>query len=310
MGVREQYRTELGLLLEASGALDEKPRTNRVWESELRTLVLFAAELELRAEPAESVGVEVALLESRVQNILWRVVGAQAVVRARLSLEHLRLLEVLEVTPDLMRPLRREREEFAYSCAVAWLLDPARSPRLGRPCLDAFVRLVYDNESEAMDGFVLQNTRIEGDVSVKTEMVLDAENRVDIVIESTTHLLFVECKIDSEEGRDQLSRYDRALRTRTGPRAGRLVYLTATETAPESARVSFRHITFRDLLIAWLPIAADATGTDAAFLRMFLKSIAQALYGLAGDHRIDKWPIPIQRASLKFLKDSFYQEAT
>jgi hypothetical protein len=134
---------------------------------------------------------------------------------------------------------------------------------------------------------------------ITTERSLGQYGRVDVSIDGPKAIVFIEVKIDAAEGNQQLSRYGKALAQLVGERVSLLVFLTFDEK--KIAAGGHRQITFRNLLRVWLPIAASSRSQNAAYLSMYLKTIAQ-LYGVAASGEFDRWPLHTQRAALAFIE--------
>lgn len=64
----------------------------------------------------------------------------------------------------------------------------------------------------------------------------EQENRVDIVVDGFQVLLFVEVKIDANEGDKQIERYQRIAKEKAGSRPWGVVYLTLDGVLPEGAQ--------------------------------------------------------------------------
>ena len=150
---------------------------------------------------------------------------------------------VLRPPPDLLAPLGESRAETSHSQIVSWLMRGDSEE--ARRCRRNFLRL-FEVEDDAA-GF-----------QVDTELTLGSGGRVDLALSSSTHLLFVEMKVDAEEHGGQMDEYLQALHTlanSTGRKA-RLGFLTLPGATAASISESV-HRTFLDLLGAWLPLVAE-----------------------------------------------------
>ncbi|WP_187271640.1 PDDEXK-like family protein [Massilia arenae] len=129
--------------------------------------------------------------------------------------------ELNRFTP--FRVLRVERYELRHTNTLAWLLDPCGSHGMGHSFLDCFLKLVLGADAPLASPLV----------EVRTELVLNARgalvedddptgedvntrDRLDILVEARNSdgrpwVLAIEAKIDSQEGKAQLERYDAAL---------------------------------------------------------------------------------------------------
>jgi PD-(D/E)XK nuclease superfamily len=270
-------------------------------------LVALAAKLQESSEQQLDDGSDAfrRILRPNVRDIMWRVAGATLERRRRLAPEARDSLRVLETSPDLLGPLAYSRTEVAHSRALCFLLDPSRSGELGHECLRAFVELVMDarNDNDAED----QDADVSGS-TVEAERAIHPWGRVDISIESPSSLIFVEVKVDAEERPNQLLDYSRALAHCAGTRQAILVFLTANEQQA-GVGTKHRHVTFRDLLRAWLPIAARTRRPEGTYLAMYLKTIARHLERLADEGEFDHWRLRTQRAALAFIEKEVETDA-
>jgi hypothetical protein len=137
------------------------------------------------------------------------------------------------------RVLRVEQYEIRHTNTLAWLLDPEGSHGLKRAFLDRFLFNVLGAEAPVQSGFV----------DIHTELVLRADgaliedndepdeesgssrDRLDILIEGrrtdgTPWAVAIEAKINSQEGVEQLRRYDNALANLFVPSEITKCYLT------------------------------------------------------------------------------------
>jgi hypothetical protein len=265
----------------------------------LGRVVGFGAKLKTEERDAAEAGVEAfrRVLGPRAQDILWRVAGATLDRRRQLSPASRDALRVMEVEPDLLGPLGDARTEVAHSSALAFFLDPTRSGGVGGACLASFVELVArvggaDAEEELPD---LTDAR------VTSERVLGRWGRVDVSIDGPNALIFVEVKVDAGEGPEQLSRYAKAMAELAGERESLLVFLT-DDVGQAGNGDGHRHVTFSDVLAAWLPIAATTRSPEATYLAMYLKTIARHLRHVAGRGAFDQWDLHTQRAALEFIQ--------
>jgi PD-(D/E)XK nuclease superfamily len=192
---------------------------------------------------------------------------------------------ILDVSPDLLSPLGDLRYEPAHARLIAFHLDAVRSRTLASGCTRALLALLQHND--------------DGPFSVSTEHYV-ANGRVDIRLESEQTIIFIELKVDSSEGHDQLRRYRKALERESAGRAAILVYMTAVP-AESSSEQPDRHILLRELLRAWLPIAEGGLD-EHGFLARYLKSLA-LLVGCSAPGRFEDWNFSTQRALLDLLEE-------
>jgi len=261
-------------------------------KAEQRQFVEGLMELLAKRTPAISDGrAEVAFREhvmSKWDQLVWRLAGVAAWEARQMDAGQLAQLRVLEDHPSLLHPLGKTHDELAHTTILAWLL--ADSSPLGVAAREALVRLI--GVDVPLD-----------DWRVTPERVLSNGRRVDLEIDVPGKwLCYIEAKVDAEEGTNQLPDYAASLSV-TG--AGRdhpptLVYLTVEG---RKGRSGAQPITFRDLLIAWLPIAASFTGDRATYLSCWLVTLAEDLYEVSMPGPFHTWPFATQRRSLDLMRD-------
>jgi len=215
-----------------------------------------------------------------------KILGANVLRLRKLRPDQRAMRQVLDVTPDLLGPLRELRYEPTHSRLIAFFLDANLCPALGQRCLDAFLRRInVDDERRA---------------AVTTEHFIDG-GRVDIRVELPATLVFVELKVDSHEGDGQLAKYRAALGKEKGAKTGVLAYMTLPDAPEPASDRPDRHVTLDDLLATWLPVAA-CTGDCQGYLARYLKSLA-LVTGRAETGCFDEWSFAAQRAALDLLEE-------
>lgn len=221
-----------------------------------------------------------------------RLLGFNAARRRRLTRRSRLAIDSLSVEPDLLGPINELRYEPAHTQILAHLMDPHRSPALAGSLLAAFLSLAGvppESQPEASS-----------DVQVSAECWLPGAGRVDLRIEVPRALLFVEIKVDAEEGLDQLKRYYSALEATRGIRSGHLVFLTLPDGEPAKSTVPHEHVDFLTLLRVWLPHAAP-TGQEAGYLARYLKSVA-VVCGICGQGQFEDWGFSRQNQALSVVE--------
>jgi hypothetical protein len=185
---------------------------------------------------------------------------------------------------SLYAPMDYGRLEVAHTRTLAWLLDPDKEHEFGDYLLKRLLPLF---EIAPDRQFEIKN--------VKSEQILDGGDdeilgRTDIWIEGiwdddkTHFLIVIEAKIDAREGKDQLDRYEAAIKVaikRHNIEDVFRVFLTPTGHKPESA-------TGKD----WLPVSFSRMAgclADASidlknkqgyhFLRFYIASIIRDILG-------------------------------
>jgi hypothetical protein len=220
------------------------------------------------------------------------VFGANILRRQRLDDKQRAWLRTLDVHPDLLSPLNELRYEPSYTRLLGYFLDQHRSI-LSPHLLDSFLQVVGVSIAPSEYGEV----RIECEYALPS----DTAGRVDLVISTPSLLIYVENKVDSSAGPNQLTRYHKALENELGDRDGTLVYLTLPDHEPPDTKAPYKHITFDDVLVAWLPFAVG-TYPDCNYLARFLKSIA-ILLGRAAPRDFEDWSFGTQRAALELIEE-------
>lgn len=240
---------------------------------------------------------------SNSRDILWRLAGATIERRRSLTSSRRAMLGVLEMSPDLLGPLGQPRIETAHSSLLTHFLDPGTAGEVGLACRDAFVALLQNPTTEDEESVVPEKLTL-GGATIRAERHLGQYGRVDISIESDRFVLLIEVKVDASERDQQLSDYASALKSlcAQGGRDGLLVFLTADPKQKPSTKAAIRHITFRDILMIWLPVAVAGRTSEHVYLSLYLKTIARHLYNLAEADSFDDWSLRTQRAALSFLE--------
>lgn len=159
--------------------------------------------------------------------------------------------------------------EGRNSAILAWLLDPRGTHGLGTRVISHLLRLVCARQSnwpELSD--CLTN------VSVVNECwpVGSATERVDIVVDGDSFTLFIEVKIQAQEGKEQLARYVKAAeakRRATGKQHGLVLYLSPVAPVNPPDEVAF--ITWRN--IGEILNALPKSGFNGAIIRQFSQHI-------------------------------------
>lgn len=148
-----------------------------------------------------------------------------------------------------------KRDEVRNTAILAWLLDCHGSHGQGNAFLRCFldcIKSIPENEKAKVLEMIqdcnigsayrtiterafTKNSSIEESVKRDSED-RQSDSRVDIVIEGSDFILFIEVKIDAGEGKEQISRYVNILSECTAGRKCGLVFLTRSEKKPESIK--------------------------------------------------------------------------
>jgi hypothetical protein len=113
-------------------------------------------------------------------------------------------------------------------------------------------------------------------------------------------VVFVEMKVDSEEGENQLLGYRKDLDALRGLRDATLVYLTRPDAQRSSTTAEHVHVTLDRLLLAWLPFGGAGSGSEH-YLSRYLKSLA-LVCASSGKGRFDDWTTVEQGAALDLIE--------
>lgn len=196
-----------------------------------------------------------------------------------------RALALLEQHPSLLRPLGQERRETSHAAMVAWTLQqPAPEIR------QAFLRCT--GADAPLD-----------DWQVRTEQVIGPGCRVDIAIHVPGRWrCYIECKLDAEERPKQLRDYRALLdeAASAGQEAASLVFLTINGRDSDEADVPHVAVSFSDLLVAWLPLAAHPA-PEALLFRMWLVTVADTLYRAWEEGPVSGWSLQTRLRLLPLL---------
>lgn len=223
------------------------------------------------------------------QALVWRVQGAVATCFAELDEDEHRIIRALEDSPSLLAPIDRERDEVTHSRLLAWALS--RPGKLGRSLRQSFLRLL--DVAQPADGWV-----------VRTESTIGPECRVDIdILVPGLWRCLVEVKVDAPERDSQLDDYRLHLDGACQDQGidGDLSFVTL-DGREGDADADHTPLSFRALLRSWLPLALGS-GADELYLRLWLASIADALYGIGQPGPVASWSFSKRVGVLRLLEE-------
>jgi hypothetical protein len=297
-------------LVEFATELDPNNADNRKKRRQfVEKLVAFALRI---GEPAHDAAAELEpfkrLIMPHKDRLMRVLVGAQALRHKYLGAEARVAIEALSAPADLLGLLEQTRSETAHTRLLAKFFDSspmAPFPELGSLCGQRFETLLAERIRAA--GGQPPNLALE-EASTRAELGLASGARVDVAIFGRRSVVFIEAKIDAEERESQLDDYGAALEASYPDREQLLVFLTARAGQHSSTTRQHVHITFRDILLVLLPIASCAQ-RGALELRLYLKSIAVHLYGVAAAGPFNEWPLQTQRACLDLLEKTGVSDA-
>lgn len=131
------------------------------------------------------------------------------------------------------------RHEMRYSAVLAWLLNSTADHGQGRLFFNGFLEYLHKKFPEAA-----RKLDFPGSYSVATEAAVDADKRMDILIEGQKSLIVIEVKVDAREHGNQMSGYAEWLRNQPG-KSGGLIYLTRdglTSSSQDALSLSWKDI--------------------------------------------------------------------
>ncbi|AKT40377.1 uncharacterized protein CMC5_045300 [Chondromyces crocatus] len=235
---------------------------------------------------------------AKADELRARMKQANETRRAALSPPQREALRALEVTPDLLGPMGETRYEPIHTKLLTYHLDPTEGSELAPKLLTAFIDLIAEACRERDLGEPMYSPGSK--VTVESERRIST-GRVDVSISLEDTLIFLETKIDSGEGNEQLARYRQAMDEIKSTQHGVLVYLTLPGARLPKSDVEFVPLNFRDVLRVWLPFATGDGGT-VDYLARYLKTIAMGLLRLCGDGGFERWSFYEQRAALDLVE--------
>lgn len=224
------------------------------------------------------------LVMAHWETLHWRLLGTTTDRLRRLSRKQHALLQTLLDSPDLLRPMERDRDEVTHTRLIAWFLG--EDGAVGDHCRGALAGLLgLDPAAELL--------------SVQTEVTVAKGCRVDLVVETRRHLIYIEAKVDAAERPDQLTDYARALAVQAGRRKPVLVFLTVE--APEQASAEHTPLAFQQLFSAWLP-AVLLPGPHGRYLASYLVSVGCSLCDAVEPGPFAAWSLGTQHRMLDLLQ--------
>lgn len=132
------------------------------------------------------------------------------------------------------------RNEVSNTAVLAWWLHPNANHGLGAAVLSEFLREALSSKSESMP---LESELARAIVRTELRPQGDDTNRIDIAIDCENHIVWIEVKIDAQEGHRQLERYAEAAR-KIG-KSWCLIYLSPTPHArlPDlTTQITWSHV--------------------------------------------------------------------
>lgn len=198
----------------------------------------------------------------------------------------------------------RGTQEIRYSKYLGYFLDPKKPHGLGSRFLDELLSLVTEEKVDTYQAEVETEKWI-GEAS-KTE-----ECRCDIVIDSNSHVVFIEQKIGSGESvskkskTTQLQRYDEAISQNDMYKKKKQIriYLTPTERKPPNSKEEWHPVTHYDLIMAGTRILSKGgiSGVARDNMKRFLLDLIIGPFA----KEEDKIQTLVELAKESVLKDDF-----
>lgn len=169
-----------------------------------------------------------------------------------------------------------KRNEVRTSAVLGWVLDCNGSHGFGSAFLAALIkRLEEKTGSKELKTLVLgRHYR----VSVEHSSFGERDNRVDIAIEGSNCVIFVEVKIDALEGLDQLSRYSvLARRKAIALRKDVSLVLYLNKTRPLNSPVGLVWMHWQDIARAIMDVVAGPAEktVSGAVLKQFATHVSR-----------------------------------
>jgi len=233
----------------------------------------------------------------------WQLLGQSALRRRQLSPIQRRALDIMGHAPDLLGPMRGRFDERLHTEVIAWALNPRTEALGGRPLKRLLLRVNLLRAALGIDEPLPLSVAT---AVVTSELTIGQYGRVDICVESDAMLVLVEAKVLAAEGESQLPNYIKAAQHRAAGRPWSVVFLTANAEQKPSVD-DIPHLTLRELLADWLPVAAGGMSSDHEYLCAYLASVARVVkVGSAGD--FDDWDFYARRRALDLLESGVNDE--
>lgn len=180
---------------------------------------------------------------------------------------------------DMLRVIRRHRDEVIHSRLIAWLMVPTNRHALGRDFITGFADLLWPGEGLFRTGTIVVETEVPG--SGLDESGLLREARADIVIRGESVTVVIENKVDAGEQPHQCERLYWAWANEPGDT--RWVFLsprgrpplTARDEPVRSAWRTMRYRDLRDIFEVAMTGAAKIDSTGRATAAQYLATMAE-----------------------------------
>lgn len=185
--------------------------------------------------------------------------------------------------PDMLRVLRRHRDELFHSRLLAWLIVPTNRHALGRAFLVGLADRLWPEEGLLRSGPVTVETEVPGEGVDESGQLRAAI--ADIVIRGDDATIIIENKVDAGEQPNQCERLYWAFASHEDGGDVRWVFLTpsgrAPRTAPrEPALSAWRTMGYgevRDILDAAIRAASANNTTGRSTATQYLATLMGAI---------------------------------
>jgi hypothetical protein len=306
MGIEDHRREYVERLVAYGNSLDSAkgadPKARRAF---VESLIAFASGLapdviDDGANGAE-LGAAFDLVRKNSQRLMRVIAGANALRFRELDPQNRAAIDALSSAGDLLGLSDQGRSETAHTALLARFLDTSPAspfPELAGLCANKLEALLV----ESLPLIGIPYTELElAKAQSRAELGLVSGGRVDVALLGSRTVVYIEAKIDAAEGAGQLDEYGEALEASYPDHQRVLAFLTARSEQLSATQRPHVHITFRDILLAWLPVATSSL-RGAVELRLYLKSIAVHLYAVAAAGPFSEWPLHTQRACLDLIE--------
>jgi hypothetical protein len=225
-----------------------------------------------------------------------RWMGQTALRFHRLSEARRREIRIIGASTDLLGPSGRRYDERLHTATIAWAMSHAVPFR--ETAIRAFVTAVKAGVLRGAASPLDDSALDVSSVTTIPERSVGGFGRVDVWLETQSHVIAVEAKLLAAEGNDQIPRYNQARGLLPPKDHWTVVFLTVT--ADQEPTGDAIQITFADLLRAWLPVAASGDSTEHQHFGLYLASVAR-ICGIGQPGTFDDWNFSERRAALDLI---------
>jgi hypothetical protein len=204
---------------------------------------------------------------------------------AALLLQH--TTEIIKNYDDLYRKTGKKynifkiahisEKELVMCRVIADLLNPKGSHYKG----DVYLKLFWDIVSKKMENCPELNT---SNAVITTEYSIEANRRIDIVIEDGFIFVPIEAKIRAGEQKDQIKNYAKYSQKKNGEKCIPVLYLTLYgESSETAADNEYINISFHEDILTWLGKCLKTNETEnTPPVREIIKQLIEAIRLILG----------------------------